>query len=206
MIAHTDMNTIKDEFTQSLRLFGELPEAIERSISDFDRSHSGSISKNEARIARENVDAFVDRVTALSKIGNRMLTTMLYGDDDEVEILNINGWDLQFYQDHHKAISSSILRTKYAYFIASTKTEWLPHLSDLKYMERRSVSALTDFEKMSEEIQKLIPHFMEVEEDIVDFSPNVETSLQSNTILTPEWVKSGADYVKWVRSRSLNEV
>lgn len=206
MIAHADMSTIKDNISNSFRLFDELPAVIERSISEFDRSFNGSMPKAEVKRARRAFDGFVDGVNQLTKTAQRFVATMLNGSPEEVEALEIGKTNINSYQQHHERVKASLDLVKYYFFVASTKEKWAPHLSDLKYMERRTVSALSEFLVVSKEIQDLVPHFMTLDDEgIVELPPSLEASLQSEVILTPDWVKSGSDYVKWVRSRAKSE-
>lgn len=182
-------------------IFSEVSHAIERPLASFDRSHSRSISKKQANQAIKKTDAIVDQVHQLVISGQYMIETLRRGDEAAMTKLALKKNSALLLKQLVSEMISGIHRLAYTFFKAEADPAWYPHMSHLKYMKSRVMQAFEDYKKVTQELYQLVS--LHLTDEDKHFSPDIETlssAIRSETVQHPEWVKTGDDFVNWIRS------
>lgn len=170
---------------------------IERTISECDRSTETSLKKKEVKAIQEIIYAVTDKMSKKNNEGNAILTTLLYGTASEIESLGMDDVIADEVLSTVEQINNGISRLKYAFFVASTSPAWAPHMATLKHLEKRTIDVYTEYAELVSEISDIAQEFMSDSDFSYDLD-SAQSSLKSETVAHPDWVKDGDDFVNWI--------
>lgn len=182
-------------------VFTEVSQTFERTLDDFDRSHSRSITKRQVSLAIRKTDSVIDRVKSQVNEGLAMIDILKTGSEESIKTLELNDNSPEMLKSLSQSLMVGNKRLYYTFFKAESNPAWAPHISHLRYIKARSLSAFEEYQKITEELSRLVElyHF----KDINDFSYDIaemEKSIDSDSVAHPDWVTTGDDFVEWIRS------
>ncbi len=96
-------------------VFSDISTSIERSISDFDRSHSGSLSKKQASEALSKIYCVMSPVEEVCKKYITFIDILSNGTEEDISSLNIQHDDVDMLNDQISKLDYGIAKLLYTH-------------------------------------------------------------------------------------------
>lgn len=177
-------------------VFNNVSQPIERSISDFDRSHRGSISKKQASDALKVIYNVMAPVEKNCEKYKAFIDTLSNGTDEDIAALDIHRSDIDKLNDQANQIDHGITRLLYTFFVAENNKAWLPHLATLMTMKNHAINTFIEYKKLTMGVATLGAQFIPLEheeaeefsdEELAAFKKSVEDSHKRLGMEPPTW-------------------
>lgn len=182
-------------------IYSEVSHSIERPLDAFDRSHARSVGKKQAKLAVLKTDQLVDQIYQMVRAGQHMASVLRNGSYDDIQKLELRSNSAEVLGDLVHELTVGNHRLAYTFFKAESDGSWLPHIAHLKYIKIKAMQAFEEYKKVTEELHHLATLYLTEEDE--GFSFDMETlssSIESDTVAHPEWVKTGDDFAGWIKS------
>ncbi|KHN55387.1 hypothetical protein [Pectobacterium fontis] len=169
---------------------------IERSISDFDRSHRNSISKKQASNALKVIYDVMVPVEKSCEKYKEFIDTLSNGTDEDIAALDIQHNDIDKLYDQINQINHGITRLLYTFFVAENNSVWLPHLATLMTMKNHAINTFIEYKKLTMGVATLGAQFLPLEYDeseafsdqeLAAFKTSIEDSHKRLGMEPPTW-------------------
>ncbi|MFJ5509495.1 hypothetical protein [Pectobacterium jejuense] len=177
-------------------VFNNVSQPIERSISDFDRSHGNSISKKQASDALKVIYKVMTPVEKNCEKYKEFIDTLSNGTDKDIAALDIQRSDIDKLNDQVNQIDHGITRLLYTFFVAENNKAWLPHLTTLMTMKNHAINTFIEYKKLTMALATLGTQFLPLEyeeaeefsdEELAAFKKSVEDSHKRLGMEPPAW-------------------
>ncbi|UMO88207.1 hypothetical protein HP572_00955 [Pectobacterium sp. PL64] len=177
-------------------VFNNVSQPIERSISDFDRSHGNSISKKQASDALKVIYKVMTPVEKNCEKYKEFIDTLSNGTDKDIAALDIQRSDIDKLNNQVNQIDHGITRLLYTFFVAENNKAWLPHLTTLMTMKNHAINTFIEYKKLTMALATLGTQFLPLEyeeaeefsdEELAAFKKSVEDSHKRLGMEPPAW-------------------
>ncbi|MCU1789585.1 hypothetical protein CUU54_12075 [Pectobacterium polaris] len=177
-------------------VFNNVSQPIERSISDFDRSHGNSISKKQASDALKVIYRVMAPVERSCDKYKEFIDILSNGTDEDIATLDIQRSDIDKLNDQVNQIDHGITRLLYTFFVAENNKAWLPHLTTLMTMKNHAINTFIEYKKLTMALATLGTQFLPLEyeeaeefsdEELAAFKKSVEDSHKRLGMEPPTW-------------------
>ena len=177
-------------------VFNNVSQPIERSISDFDRSHGNSISKKQASDALKVIYRVMTPVERSCEKYKEFIDILSNGTDENIAALGIQRSDIDKLNDQVNQIDHGITRLLYTFFVAENDKAWLPHLTTLITMKNHAINTFIEYKKLTMALATLGTQFLPLEyeeaeefsdEELAAFKKSVEDSHKRLGMEPPAW-------------------
>ena len=177
-------------------VFNNVSQPIERSISDFDRSHGNSISKKQASDALKVIYRVMTPVERSCEKYKEFIDILSNGTDENIAALGIQRSDIDKLNDQVNQINHGITRLLYTFFVAENNKAWLPHLTTLMTMKNHAINTFIEYKKLIMALATLGTQFLPLEyeeaeefsdEELAAFKKSVEDSHKRLGMEPPAW-------------------
>lgn len=172
---------------------------IERSFDEFDRENKGSLSKKQVRDITKIVYQRTDLAASKAAEGNEYIDILLNGSAEDIKAIWGEGTDPDQLMEIANKLEIGIRRLKYAFFLASTSTAWVPHMATLKHLESRTLSSFGDYFEAVKALAELLPHYIESGDTVSFDLEKIDSALSEPMTEQPSWVNNGEDFAKWIK-------
>ncbi|AVT57369.1 MULTISPECIES: hypothetical protein [Pectobacterium] len=177
-------------------VFNNVSQPIERSLSDFDRSHGNSISKKQASNALKVIYRVMAPVERSCEKYKEFIDILSNGTDEGIAALDIQRSDIDKLNDQINQIDRGITRLLYTFFVAENNKAWLPHLTTLMTMKNHALNTFIEYKKLTMALATLGTQFLPLEyeeaeefsdEELAAFKKSVEDSHKRLGMEPPVW-------------------
>ncbi len=177
-------------------VFSDISTSIERSISDFDRSHSGSLSKKQASEALSKIYCVMSPVEEFCKKYITFIDILSNGTEEDISSLNIQHDDVDMLNDQISKLDYGIAKLLYTFFIAENSDAWKPHMSTLTTMKNHSINTFIEYKRLTMGLVTLAMQHIPLsyaepeeftEEELASFKKSVEDSHKRFGMEAPKW-------------------
>ena len=177
-------------------VFNNVSQPIERSISDFDRSHGNSIPKKQASDALKVIYRVMTPVERSCEKYKEFIDILSNGTDENIAALGIQRSDIDKLNDQVNQIDHGITRLLYTFFVAENNKAWLPHLTTLITMKNHAINTFIEYKKLTMALATLGTQFLPLEyeeaeefsdEELAAFKKSVEDSHKRLGMEPPAW-------------------
>ncbi|MDC9582472.1 hypothetical protein PSI15_13010 [Xenorhabdus sp. PR6a] len=178
-------------------LFSDISCPIERPFSDFDRSHSKSISQKQSADALEKINALMDIVKAKIEESKATINTISFGSDEEIRAIDVHSLSSSELNFIANEVDNGISRLLYVFFMADLDPVWQPHLLILKQMKHVTIDNFIEYRRLTLDIAMLVKQYEDVEycDDEIEFSKE-DTELFKKSIENSH-MRFGLEPSKW---------
>ncbi|RRO10653.1 hypothetical protein [Pectobacterium aquaticum] len=177
-------------------VFNNVSQPIERSLSDFDRSHGNSISKKQASNALKVIYRVMAPVERSCEKYKEFIDILSNRTDEGIAALGIQRSDIDKLNDQINQIDRGITRLLYTFFVAENNKAWLPHLTTLMTMKNHALNTFIEYKKLTMALATLGTQFLPLEyeeaeefsdEELAAFKKSVEDSHKRLGMEPPVW-------------------
>ncbi|MBD2821217.1 hypothetical protein ID852_11070 [Xenorhabdus sp. 42] len=153
-------------------LFSDVVFPIERPFSDFDRSHSKSITQKQSTNALERINSLMNVVKAKINESKAVIDIISFGSDEEIQAMDIPSLSSRELISMANEVDNGISRLLYVFFRADLDPVWQPHLLTLKQMKRATINTFIEYKRLTLDVAMLIKQYEDVEycDDEIGFS------------------------------------
>jgi len=196
MIGLSIMAILNQEPEKIENVFTSVSTSLERSISDFDRSHGESVSKKQASDALGKIYALMAPIEENCQKYREFISIMSSGSDEEIAELDIQHDDIEKLHDQISQLDRGISRLLYAYFVAESNKAWKPHFSTLMSMKRHTIETFLEYKRLTMGVATLGAQYLPLsydeaeefsEEELASFKKSVEDNHNRLGMEPPEW-------------------
>ncbi|MEQ9890361.1 hypothetical protein [Pectobacterium aroidearum] len=177
-------------------VFNNVSQPIERSISDFDRSHGNSVSKKQASDALKVIYRVMAPVERCCEKYKEFIDILSNGSDEDIAALDIQRNDIDKLHEQINQIDHGITRLLYTFFVAENNKAWLPHLATLMTMKNHAINTFIEYKKLTMGVATLGAQFLPLEyeeaeefndEELAAFKKSVEDNHKRLGMEPPAW-------------------
>lgn len=157
------------------------------------------LRKQQVREITAKVYSITDNADKHASIGMDIVRKLESGSEAEIEALEINAQSIDQLASREKEFDTKLYHLKHAFMMARMSIFWAPHIQTLRHLEMRALRSFTQYASITAKIAELASHYLEDEDDLSFSMDSVKESINSEEVRHPSWVKSGDDFVKWIR-------
>ncbi|ENX5637754.1 hypothetical protein ACFQI0_001740 [Salmonella enterica] len=196
MIGFSIMAILNQEPEKIESVFDDISASIERSISDFDRSHGNSVTKKQASNALSKIYTLMAPVEENCTKYREFIEILSNGTDAQIDELDIQHDDVEKLHKQISKLDYGVSRLLYAFFVAESNKAWKPHLSTLMTMKKHTIDTLIEYKRLTMGVATLGAQYLPLsyedpEEFSVDELAAFRKSVDDNHIRLgmepPEW-------------------